>query len=147
MAGKKRPITKERLLAKVKIDWNGCWIWQHATNERYGVWAENGKNQYAHRMSYELYKGKIPEGLTIDHLCSVPLCVNPDHLEAVYFEENNRRSSSISAKNAVKTHCKSGHPFTDENTWIEKTGSRHCRTCHRNTEALRRSKIMERADA
>ena len=47
--------------------------------------------KYAHRLAYVKAKGAIPEGLTIDHLCRVRNCVNPEHLEAVTFLENIRR--------------------------------------------------------
>ena len=47
---------------------------------------------YAHRFAYEQAKGAIPDGLEIDHLCRNRRCVNPDHLEAVTHQENQRRS-------------------------------------------------------
>jgi hypothetical protein len=71
----------------------GCWLWTASLNNGgYGklsvsrsYWVE------AHRVAYELYKGPIPGGKCIDHLCRVRSCVNPDHLEAVTLSENIRR--------------------------------------------------------
>jgi hypothetical protein len=57
----------------------GCWDWIMGTTGRYGM----RNNVSAHRKYYALYKGPIPTGLVIDHLCRNTLCVNPDHLEAV----------------------------------------------------------------
>lgn len=66
----------------------GCWIWQLGTNRnKYGLIS----NQIAHRMIYEKYKGVIPDGLILDHLCRVTLCVNPDHLEPVTEAINTQR--------------------------------------------------------
>lgn len=53
----------------------------------------NGMHIYAHRLAYIEAKGYIPEGLTIDHLCRVRNCINPEHLEAVTFLENIRRQN------------------------------------------------------
>lgn len=76
----------------------------------------------AHRLSYQIHKGGIPEGLVIDHLCRNRWCVNPDHLEAVSHEENVRR--------AVGETCTNGHPKTPENTLYRKNGRVHtCRIC------------------
>lgn len=110
-------------LRRIEKQEDGCWKWTGATNGRYGTFSFHGrKGVYAHRYSYEFYKGQIPDGLTIDHLCRNILCVNPDHLEAVTQHENNTRAH-------LKTHCKRGHAYDEENTRINKDGSKHCRKC------------------
>lgn len=71
----------------------GCWLWMGATQSRgYGHLRVCDRDTLAHRFSYEHYVGAIPDGLTIDHLCCVSVCVNPAHLEPVTREENIRRS-------------------------------------------------------
>ena len=113
---------------------SGCWLWTAATNGNgYGVirlGPRPASMGYAHRVSYELHKGPIPEGLVIDHLCRVTLCVNPDHLEVVTHRENLLRGVGFSAVNAKKTHCLQGHPLSGDNLLSRKDGSRCCRTCH-----------------
>ena len=107
-----------------------CWLWTASKNHNgYGIFDINGKTQRAHRLSYELYKGKIPDGLQIDHLCRVRHCVNPDHLEAVTRKENILRGICFSAINKRKTHCYKGHEFTKDNTYINPSGSRRCIIC------------------
>lgn len=72
------------------VDANGCWIWQHqCCPAGYG---RAGQSLAAHRLAYEWAKGPIPDGLTVDHLCYVRNCINPDHLEAVTLGENTRRA-------------------------------------------------------
>lgn len=78
-------------------DGNGCWIWQRSmTTTGYGrVWvAEAKRHVNAHRVVYERERGPIPEGMSLDHLCRVPRCVNPDHLEPVTHAENCRRGAA-----------------------------------------------------
>lgn len=90
---------EERFWAKVSWtldDWgtrkSPCWNWQKALNVKgYGLFNINGSSCLAHRIAYELEREEIPEGLTLDHLCHNPRCVNPWHLEAVSQGENNNR--------------------------------------------------------
>lgn len=120
---------------------DGCWDWTaYKTKEGYGRIGINGRLYLAHRVSYEWVKGKIPEGLVIDHLCGNPSCVNPDHLESVTQKENTHRGKlveSLKKRSSAQTHCKRGHEFTKENTYVCKRGIRNCRTCAK----LRRKKM------
>jgi hypothetical protein len=74
--------------------WTGhtsdCWIWLGARNPKgYGLTADGrGGCALAHRVYYEQARGPIPTGLQIDHLCRLPACVNPEHLEAVTAGQN-----------------------------------------------------------
>lgn len=73
----------------------GCWIWQHGIDDKgYGRTRVDGNHAFAHRAYYERYRGPIPVGLELDHLCRTPGCVNPDHLEAVTHTENMRRGAN-----------------------------------------------------
>jgi len=72
----------------VEDEATGCWIWQRVrTVDGYGRLAQ----RLAHRVTYDSFKGPIPDGFDIDHLCRVPPCVNPAHLEAVPRAINIRR--------------------------------------------------------
>lgn len=118
-----------------------CWIWQLARNGAgYGKCKVDGKNACAHRVYYELLVGPIPQGLTLDHLCRNPACVNPGHLEPVTTRENILRGVGLSAQNARKTHCKHGHPFDAKNTRITPEGFRACRACERLRTRRRNTK-------
>lgn len=70
-----------------------CWLWTAATQQKgYGIFGVGtGRTTPAHRYSYELHVGPIPEGMQIDHLCRVRSCVNPAHLEVVTPLQNVRR--------------------------------------------------------
>jgi hypothetical protein len=113
-----------------------CWEWTGTTQKRgYGSILHRGKMQLAHRLSWEMVNGPIPEGLVIDHLCRNPRCVRPDHLEPVTNRENLLRGTGFPAENASKTECVNGHPLSGEN--LEQYGThRRCRICNR--EAMKR---------
>jgi hypothetical protein len=131
---------EQRLRAKCGANENGCWIWSRAFNGAgypSTMWL-NGKVVLAHRASYLIFKGPIPDGLEIDHLCRDKRCVNPEHLEAVTRQTNLLRGTGFAARHARQTHCKRGHEFTDANTYISARGERVCRTCRAAREWGRR---------
>lgn len=114
----------------------GCWEWQARRKEgrTYGYLGVDGKPRHAHRLAYELHVGPIPEGLVIDHLCNVPCCVNPDHLQAVTPEENRRRQVER------KTHCVHNDPLSGENLVLV----RRCRICLTAAEDRHQKRKRER---
>ena len=139
---KPRPLA-ERFWAKVQVT-PGCWPWQgHVMPNGYGTVTSGGKygkTLLAHRVSYEIHHGPIPEGLHIDHVrprCSRRDCVNPSHLEAVTQKINNQRAIN------PWTHCKKNHPLTPDNIYVRSTdGGRQCRRCAIDRASARsRSKI------
>ena len=108
----------------------GCWNFTGAIDPQgYGKTAfwdgTQWKNMFSHRLAYQLFRGPIPVGLTLDHLCRNTRCCNPDHLEPVTNAENIRRAA------ALITHCPRSHEYTPENTGRTRLGARYCRECNR----------------
>ena len=73
---------KERFDAKWQENpETGCWEWQAGTTiHGYGRIRVASKSRKAHRVSYELHVGPIPNGMHVCHRCDRPCCVNPEHL-------------------------------------------------------------------
>jgi len=126
----------ERFASKIKIN-NSCWEWLgRLDRDGYGQFDTGGKPVKAHRWIYEFYYGSIDKR-TIDHLCRNRKCVNPFHLELVELKINLLRGNGPTAINARKTHCKRGHEFTTQNTYIDKKHGRSCRICLRLKDSKR----------
>lgn len=125
------PVPSER------PDLGPCWLWTAATDGRgYGVIGTVAKKvDKAYRVAYRLLVGPIPEGLELDHLCRVTLCVRPTHLEPVTHAENMRRAAEGGRllRGATDSH---GHPYDE----VDSSGWRRCSICRKAKarEATRR---------
>ncbi|WP_397517792.1 HNH endonuclease signature motif containing protein [Rhodococcus oxybenzonivorans] len=84
----------------------------------------------AHRAAYEAFRGSIPDGMTLDHLCERRSCVNPWHTEPVTNRENIRRGR----RSDTSETCGAGHPWAEFARWqtlANGNSYRKCRECHR----------------
>jgi hypothetical protein len=85
-------VNKDGPIPEHRPELENCWEWTAGTDKKgYGLFRLNGKIQRAHRLSYEAVNGETE--LTLDHLCLNTCCINPQHLEAITREENNKRQA------------------------------------------------------
>lgn len=142
----------ERFIARVCAapDLWSCWIWSGSTaSGGYGrIFIRNGLVVRAHRFAYELWRGPIPTGLVIDHLCRTRNCVNPLHMETVTHVENTMRGFSPMAENKRLVTCLYGHPLSGDNLRVDKDDRgrprRRCRSCAARREREREVSQAER---
>lgn len=114
-----------------------CWHWLGAVSKNgYSKSFMDYKTTTGHRVFYTYYKGVVPEGLQIDHLCRNKLCVNPEHLEAVTSRENIIRGTGFAAKNSKKKKCLRRHLLSGDNLYITPDGRRQCKKCRYKSAKL-----------
>jgi hypothetical protein len=85
----------------------GCWTWTASLNSGYGNFCWESKVLKAHRVSFEIANGVIPDGLEIDHICRNRACVRPDHLRAVTRKQNieNHGGARADSKSGIRGVC------------------------------------------
>lgn len=135
MVGKRGSLA-DRLWAKVDKT-ETCWLWRGSRNRLgYGRICEGGPSRrilFAYRVAYELERGPIPPGLSLDHLCRVPACVNPAHLEAVTHRENVMRGQNPSIRVYHTDICRRGHDYAVVG-FVARSRVRTCRQCKRDSD-------------
>lgn len=114
-----------------------CWAWIGATRNGYGVINREGFVKYAHRISYEVHKGELPEAMKVDHICWNRACVNPDHLRISTTSQNGQNREGLNANN------KSGY----RGVFWEKRYKLWCARAKVNNRATHIGYFKEKADA
>jgi hypothetical protein len=133
----------ERIVSRFEVQENGCWHHPSVPTAKGYAQTKYGwpaaKSVLIHRLSWMYYKGEIPEGMVVDHLCHNPAeceggnncphrrCVNPEHLTLVTQLENTLRSVRIYE---YRTECVNGHS-TKDNIGKTISGRRYCIPCNK----------------
>src|SRR6185437_16025118 len=150
-AKKLEPESVERRFMKFILDSSSmdiCWLWTGFTNkEGYGTFYFGGRSKQksieCHNWSYRHFVGDVPKGMQLDHICHDPndcsggpkcvhrRCANYTHLRVTSPKENTLRSNSPSAWFSKRTHCNSGHEYTEDNIRWTSDNARRCKICEK----------------
>lgn len=116
----------DRFWSKVaEPDANGCRLWLGAASNGYGRFWTGERTVYAHRFALGLVD-RADDGMQVDHLCRVRLCVERTHLELVTQKVNHDRQVEATP---ASDECSKGHTYTEATTITDSSGRRRCRIC------------------
>lgn len=137
----------ERYKARCTVTAAGCWVMRgcqtqskgmHKGSPGYVQISYRGARWMAHRIMFTIAHGPIPNGNVVAHNCDNPPCCNPAHLFTCTESENIQDASAKKRHyNGKQTHCRHGHEFTPQNTYLspavdkERPGMfrRRCKAC------------------
>jgi hypothetical protein len=125
-----------RFAAKIEPQPNGCWLWTAGCSSHgYAQFYVPGRNMRpAHIVAFEHWRGPIPPGCELDHICRTTRCVNPWCCDPVTHAENVRRGEA-GANNRAKTHCPRGHLYD----YTFPSGRRGCNRCYAAQKRAKRA--------
>lgn len=137
---------KKRFLAKIKtpLTDEACWEWagSKSGSNKYGYIMLGSKNTRAHRIMLHWTSAfDLKSKLEAAHKCDVPSCVNPNHLFLATHSENIKDCASKGrhnfnhGKRIIKTHCRNGHEYSENNTKLHKRLGRVCLVCRQEQRA------------
>ena len=142
LSRRRRAPAYDRVMCRIDYDSEpGCWLFTgYRDPNGYGKVGEGQKVRLAHVVVYEQVRGAVPPGLELDHLCRLPPCVNPWHMEAVTHKVNLLRGDGPSARAIRDGVCKRGHPRIPENLRTLQGNTSACIPCGRELARLRRAR-------
>jgi hypothetical protein len=125
-----------------------CWIWNSATvgkspDKQYGCVGDTEPERLVHRLVFLLTHGRraTPQAA---HSCGRSRCFNPDHIYEATQSQNEadkmihgtqvKDTSVFGDYQRNKDSCPQGHPYDEDNTYVDPKGGRRCRTCHREEQ-------------
>lgn len=144
---------RDRLMKRVaRNPESGCWEWTGMRGSNgYGLILAGSRSKrvhkMAHRVSYEIFVGPVPDGHVICHKCDNPACVYPPHLFSGTQSDNLRDMKEKNRRTYVRSpFCWRGHSMLGENIYIEpKTGRQQCRACR--TISARQAYLRQKGKA
>jgi hypothetical protein len=131
--------SNESKFLKDVVKTDSCWLWKgNLRSGGYGAFTprtftktSKAPSGLAHRWAYEHWNGPIPHNLVVNHKCRVRNCVNPEHLNLLSNRENILIGTGASARNAKKTRCAQGHPYSSDNIIWLRGKWRRCKICNK----------------